>query len=73
MKLSYYCDLAKLNWAAVSELPSHLHRHGLNTTSTSATLRRFPEAVEFEAMEEVFEYVKRKGDPSAFDIHLAWD
>ncbi len=70
MKLSLYCDLTKLNWATVAELPSFLLRYGLSTDSVSASLRRFPEMLEFETLEHIQEYAKQKGHPSSFDIHL---
>ncbi|MBS4095928.1 MAG: hypothetical protein KGZ83_03710 [Sulfuricella sp.] len=70
MKLSLYCDLAKLNWTTVAELPSFLSRYGLRTDSISVNLRRFPEKLEFESLEHIQQYVKIKGEPGAFDIRL---
>lgn len=70
MKLSLYCDLTKLNWATVAELPSFLRRHGLSTNSIFASLRRFPETFEFETLEHIQQYAKRNGEPGSYDIHL---
>lgn len=70
MKLWYYCEVLDLNWSAVVELPSRLRRFGLETTSVEANLSRFPENVTIDSLESIMEYIKHKGNPERYDIHL---
>jgi hypothetical protein len=71
MKLSYYCEIQDLNWSAVVELPSCLHRFHLETTSAEARLSQFSESVTMDSLEPIVEYIKRKGNPRDYEIFLS--
>lgn len=70
MDLSYYCEVLDLNWTAVAELPSHLRRFRLETTSVEVMLRRFPQSVTMDSLEHMVEYIKRSGNPYGYQIYL---
>ncbi len=70
MDVSYYCELMDVNWSAVAELPSHLHRFHLKTTSVTARLHRFPLDVTMDSLEQMLKYINRNGPPKGYEIFL---
>src|SRR5437016_2607523 len=70
MKLTFYCKVVDLNWAAVTEVPSRLSRFGLTVKSVKLELSRFPLGVESDSIEYLLQYVTRNGPPKSYSISL---
>ena len=68
MKLSFECSPVDLNWSAVVELPARLKRCGLIVNRVSIQLRKFPESVELDSLDQLPEYVSRKGSPNGYRL-----
>lgn len=68
MKLSFSCLLVDLNWSAVVEVPARLQRFGLKVNRVSVGLRKFPEKVETDSLDQLSAYIQRKGPPNSYWI-----
>ena len=72
MDLSRKCALEPLNWAALVQLPARLEQRGLEIgiDATSVTIKRPPDAVTYDSLEEAASDVQQKGPPDDYSIFL---
>jgi hypothetical protein len=69
-KTTLYCKQGPINWECVCELASRLGNEGFEATSVTAELGKYPVRVVFGDLQSAAAYVREKGEPFSYDIHL---
>lgn len=68
MNVSRVCDVIDLNWALVPDLATRLKKLGWSITETSIEIRRHPDTLGFDSIEEACENVRSQGPPTRYWI-----
>ncbi len=62
--------VADLNWAIVPELLARLGRQGWDVKHVSITIRRYPDTLTFDSVDEAIANVRKHGPPKRYSINL---
>lgn len=68
MDISRSCKIKDLNWATLPHLVARLNEDGIDTGSVSVELRRYPDTLKFDSVEDACRDVRVNGAPKRFHI-----
>lgn len=70
MKLYRSCKIADINWGALPEITGRLSKYGVEISSTSVQISRYPDAVTYESLEKASMDVAKNGPPKRFHLMI---
>ena len=68
MNISRSCKVPNLKWVLMPDLAARLEKQGWPLTETSVEVRRPPDTLEFDSIEEACENVRAQGPPNRYSI-----
>ena len=70
MKLNRNCKSGDINWGALPEITGRLSKYGVEISSTSVEISRYPDAVTYDSLEEASLDVAQQGPPKRFRLTI---
>jgi len=71
MNISRSCIITDLNWALIPDLVARLERQGWTIKRTSIEIRRYPDTLTFDTVDEAIVNVRKYGPPRRYSIGLS--
>jgi hypothetical protein len=71
MDISRQCKVRDLNWALLPDLVARLVRSGWTVKRASVGIRRYPDTLTFDSIEDAVANVRRDGAPRRYSIDLS--
>jgi hypothetical protein len=70
MEIYRSCKIADINWGALPEITGRLSKYGIEISSTSVQISRYPDTVTYDSLEKASYDVKENGPPKRFQMNI---